>query len=340
MDSSLDEVFGTISLDEVEEQTDDENEVNTEETQWQHLPLNQFGQLSLSMTPVDGQLLSVAKQEIKELCRNATKLLHKTKSSDISTSDSVNYFLDAISDRFIFAVHQGMPSTEELDGNDIVGFIRVLIFLSVYGVTPTTFFDSCNASIFPHASTLPKNTFVKLMKALKGSISVPSSSGTWEEPFHPDDCIRDMELAFSSASAKIALIPRCTIISIDDDQYRLQSVLTEALGFARVNNPKKAFGPVSTNAVSVVTSMVLSMRLLGRGENYQDVVKILMMWMHNKSLPEHVQGKHLLALDRGYLNQALTEFLLGQGFDLIGTHKRTKWYPFTFGDIAATGNRT
>ena len=146
-------------------------------------------------------------------------------------------------------------------------------------------------------------------------------------------------MAFTSAASRLALIPRRTILSVDDDQYRVQSALTEDLGLTKANNPKKAFGPVSTNAVSVVTSMVLGMRLLGRGENFQDIVKILLMWMQHVSLPEQVQGKHLIALDRGYLSKTLAEFLLGQGFEIIGTHKKTKWYPFTFGEIASSGSR-
>ena len=37
-------------------------------------------------------------------------------------------------------------------------------------------------------------------------------------------------------------------------------------------------------------------------------------------------------MDRGYWNTELIQYLSTCGFQLTGTHKRTKAYPFTFGD--------
>jgi hypothetical protein len=46
--------------------------------------------------------------------------------------------------------------------------------------------------------------------------------------------------------------------------------LSEHLGLTQITNPKKAFSPVSTNAVSLGTGIVLGMCLIGKGENFQD----------------------------------------------------------------------
>ena len=138
----------------------------------------------------------------------------------------------------------------------------------------------------------------------------------------------------------MAYIRGRTIISLDDDQYRLKSSLSEAMGFVRINNPKKAFGIVSSNAVSLTTSMILGMRLIGRGESFDDVVRIVLMWMQNVDMVDLIDGMNeLIFLDRGYLGSALINHLVDHGFDITGTHKRTRGFPFTFGQIRGIGDR-
>jgi hypothetical protein len=105
------------------------------------------------------------------------------------------------------------------------------------------------------------------------------------------------------------------------------------MGFTRINNAKKAFGIVSTNAVSLTTGLLLGMRLLGKGESFADVVRMLLMSLHSVQLPEQVRGHNLVCLDRGYLLPSLIEYLLKCGFQLIGTHKRMKSFPFVFGEV-------
>eukprot|EP00474_Spongospora_subterranea_P005123 CRZ05581.1 hypothetical protein [Spongospora subterranea] len=121
----------------------------------------------------------------------------------------------------------------------------------------------------------------------------------------------------------LSIIQGTTILSIDDDQYRLTSVLSEEMEFARINNPKKAFGVVSTNAVSLVSSVVLDLRLAGKGEGFGNIAQIILMWMQNVGLlPE------------------LVEFLCRQEFNFIGTYKRIKSAPFTFGNVPGSRGRS
>lgn len=73
------------------------------------------------------------------------------------------------------------------------------------------------------------------------------------------------------------------------------------------------------------------MRLSGRGHGNLDNLKILMMSLYQKALPDHVKGTNLIALDRGYLGADVIAYLMDCGLVVIGTHQRKKDFPFTFG---------
>jgi hypothetical protein len=160
----------------------------------------------------------------------------------------------------------------------------------------------------------------------------------WKVPFANDPAVRLLERNFSEACARMCLVQN-TYLSIDDDQYRLQSAESEEMGLVRVHNPRKAFGPVSTNIVSLASGIVMGMRLLGRGENYQTVVKILLRWIHFKDCDLQVKGKNTVCLDRGYLNEGLIQHFMDCGFDIIGTHKQGLSFPFSFGKVATSNGR-
>ena len=90
---------------------------------------------------------------------------------------------------------------------------------------------------------------------------------------------------------------------------------------------------MSTNAVSLTTGLILGMRLLGKAESFADVVRMLLMSLNSVQLPEQVKGSNLICLDRGYLGPSLIEYLLRCGFQLLGTHKGMKSFPFVFGNV-------
>ena len=48
----------------------------------------------------------------------------------------------------------------------------------------------------------------------------------------------------AEVASQIAFVKNHTIISKDDDQYRLSSKANDEAGLVRVRNPTKAFGPV------------------------------------------------------------------------------------------------
>lgn len=216
-------------------------------------------------------------------------------------------------------------------------FIRSLAAMMSYRETPSNFFSSKLRRKYPIAETLSRSSWSKILKGINNRRRSSQSNDeslvlTWARPFSEDAAIRAAESSFSTFFSKLLFTER-TILSTDDDQLRLTSTLVEDLGFPRVNNPKKCFGPVATGVVSATTGVVLSLRLSGRGESALQTLKILCLHLSCKPLIEQIRIGNTFALDRGYLSKAMIDFIASIGAKLIGTHKRVMSYPFHFGDI-------
>ena len=318
---------------------DDEEFDDSGDCDWSFLSPEQMEAFNLSENGTDDMLMSTALSEIKALCRNARQIFNKEANDEISLSDISNYFLESIIGPIFAAIMEGAHDSSDISGTDLVNFIKTLAYLSLYRTTPTTFFKPENGFLYPVASTLGAGAFKKVLKALKRKRNT-ANGGTWDAPFSVDPIVRSMEQNLTVASCKLAYIRGTSIISIDDDHYRLTSAMSEWLGLARINNPKKAFGVVSTCAVSLTTSIVLGMRLAGKGEGFGEIAQIVLMWMQSVGLPNQVQGRsETIAMDRAYLLPNLVEYLCQQGFQLIGTYKRIQSALFSFGAIPATGRR-
>jgi len=215
-------------------------------------------------------------------------------------------------------------------------FIKTLAYLSFYGKTPTVFFG--NERAFPPASRLSLTLFRRVLKGL----SKPSCDqliSMWEEPFKTCPNVLFCEKKCNEINSSLAYIDNISIISQDDDQYRLTSKLCEEIGLVRINNPKKAFGPVATGCVSLTSGITLSIHIANRGETPLEITQILMMSLTKKLLPQHARESNIIAMDRGYWNREMIKYLSLNGFQVIGTHKRTKTFPFTFGEINPTSNQ-
>lgn len=85
---------------------------------------------------------------------------------------------------------------------------------------------------------------------------------------------------------------------------------------------------VSTNTVSLCTSVTLVGRLSGRGESSFQTMQALLSILSDEILPNRVRGRNLVVCDRGYLSEKLIEFLTSCGFCVLGTHQRVKSFPF------------
>ena len=225
---------------------------------------------------------------------------------------------------------------------DVHQFIRALAWLSVYRMTPQCFFDSEMAS----RMRLPSSNFSEFrFKSFLQALSRGSHRNIekeWNRPFQEDRHIREMEAVIAEVSCRIAFVLDKTIISKDDDQYRLSSKRNEDVGLVRVRNPKKAFGPVSTGSVSLCIGVTLATRLSGAKEDLTTTIQTLLCQLLNERHPDRIashQPSNLIAMDRGYLSQDLIDWLVGCGFHVIGTHKRVPNFPFTFGDQKPTHGR-
>ena len=87
------------------------------------------------------------------------------------------------------------------------------------------------------------------------------------------------------------------ILSQDNDQYRLSSKVCEDIGLVKVNNLKKAFGPVATRSVSIASGITLSIHVARRRESALDTMKIVMINLTNTQLPDQVQDSSIIAID-------------------------------------------
>ena len=235
------------------------------------------------------------------------------------------------------AARSASNSPEVATVEDSQEFIRALAAMMSYCETPSNFFSSKLRRKYPIAETLSRSSWSKILKGINiRSRSSQSNDDslvlTWARPFSEDAAIRSAESSFSTFFSKL-LFTEKTILSTDDDQLRLTSTLVEDLGFPRVNNPKKCFGPVATGVVSATTGVVLSLRLSGRGESALQTLQILCLHLSGKQHIDLIRIGNTFALDRGYLSKAMIDFIASIGAKLIGTHKRVMSYPFHFGDI-------
>ncbi|CEP03616.1 SAP domain-containing protein [Plasmodiophora brassicae] len=288
------------------------------ESVWHHKKLN-TSNITFSTTSVDEELMAVAKEEVAAVTAKVRRAIGK-EHPDLS--DCVNYFLNGIINELFDALGEGVPTSETITGEEFTHFVRVLACLSVYKTTPSVFFDPDRAHLYPAAANFSQDRFRVIMSAFKTKRGCDSSTvTTWDRPFSTDILIRRTEVAFTRTSCAVAFVQPKSILSVDDDQYRLTSALSEELlGMTRVSNEKKAFGIVSTNAVSLTSGILLGVRLLGKGEGYGDVDMVLD-----------------ICLDRGYLQPNLIKYLMSCGFEILGTHKRMKTFPFLFRQGASQG---
>lgn len=157
-------------------------------------------------------------------------------------------------------------SNSTTDG--VAEFIRCLAAMSIYGKSPTIFFDRRNSDVFPLAHERSEPIFCKVKTGLSqpsmiiymhctssvirilyfvfldNAQTTTTLSQHWNKPFQEHLEIRRTEKVLAEVCSSLAFVKHTTITSLDDDQYRLSSKLCDEIGLVRVNNPKKCFGPV------------------------------------------------------------------------------------------------
>ena len=298
---------------------------------WRFLKMPTEANLCLRLNDADTFLLNTFIEEINVICN---RVLTKIDTTENIMMQVAGLFLDPVMSGWVDAANAGTtPDDALLTDVDMYHFIQTLAYLSFYGKTPTVFFN--NEDAFPPASFLSHSLFTRVLRGFANRSSDEFSS-IWEAPYRTCHNVICCEKQCNQINASLAYIDKISILSQDDDHYRLTSKTCEDIGLQRINNPKKAFGPVATGSVSLTSGITLSIHVANRGETALDVTQILMMSLTNKVLPHQAKGSNIIAMDRGYWNRDLIEYLSCNGFQLIGTHKRTKQFPFTFGNCSPT----
>ena len=316
------EYLADIAVEE-DEFSEAESFTEGEETSWRFMN-NDEANVELQDDVIDLKLLRVLKEEMEVIFGRISSKIDMQK--DIM-NEVVRIFVDPVLNSWTAAANAGRnENTPLLSPQDVCEFIRTLAFLSTYKETPTEFFASVDR--YPASVTCSEIAFKRVLNGFSNG----KQESKWFEAHRTCADIIECEKMCNTVNAQNAYVPRATILSKDDDQYRLRSRKCEDIGLVRVNNPKKAYGPVTTGCVSLVTSITLSAHIAGPGESALDVAKIVMMHLTNCQLPEQVKGRNIIAMDRGYWGPEMIGYMSNCGFQLIGTHKRIKSYPFTFGE--------
>lgn len=310
----------------------DEDEVEDPLTGWNYLsiPTSNSDNVSLEAdSGVEKLLLDTLKNEIQTI---GSRVLARTNNNSNLLLEVSKLLIDPLIPCWTDAANAGNNEADTIvEQSHMREFITIFSYLSYYQKTHTIFFG--NKAAHPPATSLNQNVFTRVLKGFSSPQrdTLPMS---WDGPVKPCFSVSTCERRCNETNSTIAYIPNVSILSQDDDQYRLRSKLCEDIGLVRVNNPKKAFGPVSTGSVSLTSGITLSVHLSIGSESSLMTTKILMMNLLNVALPEQVKGKNIVAMDRGYWSTELVEYLSGAGFQLVGTYKRTQSSAFTFGDVS------
>jgi hypothetical protein len=195
-------------------------------------------------------------------------------------------------------------------------FIRVQLYLSVYGCSPSLFFDKKNRDIYSTSGLLGMShcQYTAALQALGKSLSMHcDNSGNWMPPMEHDRHLAGVLEHVRRTSANIGFVPRVTIPSIDDDLLRLRSTKVSLFGLQHTNNPKKGLGVVHHGIVSICTGLCLGGHIASRGESTKDCIQILLQSLSGASVDSRTVVRNLCAWDRGYggAGGAINEMALG-----------------------------
>lgn len=242
------------SSSEYSEAYDESEYLATEEdeecfTRWTHLPTPGVTDISIeSDESVDAFLLKIAQVEMSMVADNVTGDL---RGKPANASSILNVFMRKLVPLLadiIGRCDQDGDRDNEAPGADcvseleVVEFIKCLCLLSVYRTTPTNFFDGDLEWLYPVAADRSQPIFSRCMRGLgqhptSGSEG-PGSRMSWRAPFEEDQCIRQVERATAELMSKLCFVRDKSILSIDNDQYRLSSKKADEIGLVRVNIPK------------------------------------------------------------------------------------------------------
>jgi hypothetical protein len=204
----------TTEIDLSTELIDDDDNVDNNDG-WKH-DYNNFEILLTKEDPVEKMLTKILKEEIRHIERVIMQL-----TINGSLNEIVNLFLSPLIPVIVGAVNaSASDNREKINNEDAAHFIRCIIALHIYRVTPSKFFQK--ESLFPLAKELNQNRFQKVLYQLNKKRQSMSTDSKiyWDKPFSEDPSIRDGEDICARINRQF-FIPNVSIISTDDDHLRL-----------------------------------------------------------------------------------------------------------------------
>ncbi|KUF96203.1 hypothetical protein AM587_10001032 [Phytophthora nicotianae] len=339
---------------------EDQVDETTEETaRWKFI---KPPDVQLNVDNTDAFLLSKARLETARVMQRVLSRVFGAQGghpSQVATVDVLKLWLNQ---NVLNIVQQHINAN--LDAKDFIsvpelfGFIEVELWLSFYGISPTTFYSKDYRGLYPPAKqAMRSRRYRSILNALGTKTGqIATSEEFWNAPFEADRSLSHAMDALRRVCSEIGFVSEVSIASLDDDLLRLRSRSVEDIGLTRVRNPKKGyemeywmydamvlirflllvrFGPVHHGVVSLVTGLYLSGHIASRGETLGEVLKLMMRSLCGVSTDSQIDLSGVLfALDRGYQSKAVNQHIIECGGSVIGTHKRVQAFPFTYGKPA------
>ena len=190
------------SVNEVEseeEEEADEDDTECFEGSWKFQKLSARDRFHIDTKGTDPYLLSVFQAEATQIRSNIKSEAADQPSSDLSAV--VNIFVQPLVPVLLRAANsQLQPVATPFAKEDVYHFIRVLAWLSVYRMTPASFFNSemANRMRLP-SENFSEFRFKNFLNALSKNTN-RNSEKEWNQPFEEDRYIREMEAAIAEVS--------------------------------------------------------------------------------------------------------------------------------------------
>lgn len=180
------------------------------------------------------------------------------------------------------------------------------------------------------------------MKALNNGRGKVQKQGTWNSPIHRNTELISIFEEFGKICANIGFINGTTMIALDDDLWRLRSKNVNADGIMQINNAKKGMGVVHHASVSVTTGIYCGGYVQYSGDTTETCVTNIQRILSKAITPSNIMlNGTIFFMDRGYggTDGEVIKTLIERGGNIHGTAKRTKSFPFTYGNEHYIGNQ-
>ncbi|CEP03823.1 hypothetical protein PBRA_003430, partial [Plasmodiophora brassicae] len=219
----------------------------------------------------------------------------------------------------------------KVTGPELLAFVAMELDLAFYQCSPSRYFSS--AKFVKRAGCPSHERYIAILKALGGRHK-QRDVDEWEAPLTHDPDVAHVLDIVRRLCASIGFVPDWSIISADDDHLRLSShAQVDAAGLQYQKNPVKGAGVVHHSMVSVTSGLYLGGHVAARNETVSDCMEVLSRSLSGASVASNAVIPNIIARDRGYNGDETRRTALAQGSDVVGTTKRSRSLPFTFGQV-------